>query len=159
MSKTKTTITFTSIFTKILFTIAVIAVITILVFVIVKNSKKSKLEYYECLKYEVTYAVGTNPQPDNRLDFFEYYRLYLNDDKTFTIKYVLKEDDAEQMEGGTYEKNGDEYTLTYSGTPVQEYAKVVHLTIKNGNLVRNEKTKTNTNIECDVVQEFSNKKN
>lgn len=158
MSKTKTTVTFTSIFTKILLAIAIVAVITVLVVVIVRNSKKSKLDYYECVKYEITYAVGTNPQPDNRLESYEYYRLYLNDDKTFTIKYVLKEDDAEKIESGTYVKNNDEYTLTYKGTPVQDYSSVIHLTIKNGNLVRNEKTKTNTNIDCDIVQEFSNKK-
>ena len=158
MSKTKSTVTFTSVFTKIIIAIAVVALITVLVVVIVKNSKKGKLEYYDCLKYEITYAVGTNPQPDNRLDFYEYYRLYLNDDKTFTIKYVLKEDDTEQIESGTYVKNNDEYTLTYNGVPVQDYSQVIHLTIKNGNLVRNEHTHTNTNIDCDIVQEFSNKK-
>lgn len=154
MSKTKTAITFTSVFTKIIFAIVGLAIIVTLVFLITKCANNSKKDYYECTKYEITYEVGTNPQPEDRLSSFDYYRLYLNSDKTFTIKYCMKEDDTERIETGTYEKNGNEYTLTYNGTPIQEYLSVVHYKLENGKLTRNEQGKTTTSVNCKIVQEF-----
>ena len=154
MSKTKTAITFTSVFTKIIFAIVALALIACLVFFISKCAKNSKKDYYECTKYEITYEVGTNPKPEDRLASFDYYRLYLNNDNSFTIKYRMKEDDTERIETGTYVKSGSEYTLTYNGTPVQEYASVVHYKLVNGKLTRNEHTETTTGVHCDIVQEF-----
>ena len=113
MSKTKTAVTFASVFTKVIIGIAAVALIACIIILTTKCAKTSKKDYYECTKYEWHYVNGTNPGVINQLEQYEYYRLYLNSDKTFTIKYVLAGDTTERSEVGTYVKEGTTYTLKY----------------------------------------------
>ena len=156
MSKTKTAITFTSIFTKIVIGIAAVALVACIVVLSVKcANNKAKKDYYECESYQWMYVNGTTPMTINRLEDYEYYRLYLNSDDTFTIKYVVKEDDTERSEGGTYVKSGSTYTLTYRSTPTQELSTVVKYTLEDGKLVREDLAKSPSGIQYTIVQVFS----
>ena len=156
MSKTKTTITFTSVFTKIVIGIAAVALVVCIVLLSTKCAKnRTKKDYYECESYQWMYVNGTTPMTINRLEDYEYYRLYLNSDDTFTIKYVLKEDDTERSEGGTYVKSGSTYTLTYRSTPTQELSTVVKYTLEDGKLIREDLAKSPNGIQYTIVQVFS----
>ena len=156
MSKTKTAITFTSVFTKIVIGIAAVALVVCIVLLSTKCAKnRAKKDYYECESYQWMYVNGTTPMTINRLEDYEYYRLYLNSDDTFTIKYVLKEDDTERSEGGTYVKSGSTYTLTYRSTPTQELSNVVKYTLEDGKLIREDLAKSPNGIQYTMVQVFS----
>ena len=119
------------------------------------ENNKAKKDYYECESYQWMYVNGTTPMTINRLEDYEYYRLYLNSDDTFTIKYVVKEDDTERSEGGTYVKSGSTYTLTYRSTPTQELSTVVKYTLEDGKLVREDLAKSPSGIQYTIVQVFS----
>ena len=154
MSKAKHAITFSSIFTKIIIGIAACALVACIVILIVKCPKNSKNDYYECERFEWHYVNGTTPGYINLLENYEYYRLYLNKDNTFTVKYKAKSDNVERSEGGTFEKNGDKYVLTYSSVPTQDLSQTVTYNLEDGALVRSELAKSASGINYTVVQYF-----
>lgn len=155
MSKVKSAITFSSVFTKIIIGIAALALVACIVILITKCPKNAKKEYYDCQQYEWHYVNGTTPSVINQLEAYDYYRLYLKDDKTFEIKYMVKNDDKERSEGGTYVKSGNTYTLTYSGTPTQDLATTITFTVEDGKLIRSDRALAPTGVNYTIVQVFS----
>ena len=158
MSKAKTALTFSSIFTKIVIGVAAIALIACITILTVKCAKKNeKKEYYECTRYDWSYVSGSTPTTLDRLQDYEYYRLYLNSDNTFTIKYIAKSDETERSEGGTYVKKGNTYTLKYSSLPTQDivsepYEIVYHM--EDGKLVREDRALAPNGTNYTIVQVF-----
>lgn len=157
MSKVKNAITFSAIFTKVIIGIAAAALVACIVILCVKCAKQKKADYYECEQYEWHYINGTTPQVINRLDDYEMYRLYLNDDNTFTIKYIAKSDDVEREEGGTYTKKGDTYTLKYSSMPTQELSDTVEYHLEDGKLIRSDRALSPSGTNYTIIQVFSGK--
>lgn len=156
MANKEKAITFTAVFTKIIIAIAAIALVTCITIVIVKHAgKKAKKDYYECEKYEWLYMSGTNPNTLNRLEDYEYYRLYLNSDDTFTVKFMAKSDEVERSEGGTYVKDGSKYTLTYSKTPSQDLSSTVVYNLEDGKLVREDRAIAPNGTNYTIVQVFT----
>ena len=157
MSKTKSAITFSVVFTKVVIGIAALALVACITILCVKCAKKNKAEYYECEKYEWHYVNGSTPMIHDCMDGYEYYRLYLNDDKTFTIKFLSKSDDVAREEGGTYTKKGSTYTLTYNSMPTQDLASSFELHIEDGKLVREDRALSASGINYTVIQVFTGK--
>ena len=157
MSKAKATVTFSSIFTKIIIGVAALALVACIVILSVKCAKNKEKDYYECTRYQWHYVSGNTPDYVDLLEQYEYYRLYLNKDNTFTIKYMAKSDSVERSEGGTYVKSGAKYVLTYSSTPTQDLSNVVTYEIEDGNLTRSEQALAATGIYYTVIQVFSKK--
>ena len=157
MSKVKNAVTFSAIFTKVIIGIAAAALVACIVLLSVKCAKQNKAEYYECEKYEWQYVNGTTPQVLDRLADYEYYRIYLNKDNTFTIKYIAKSDDVEREEKGTYTKKGSTYTLKYDSMPTQDLSDTIEYHLENGKLVREDRAVAPSGINYTIVQVFSGK--
>lgn len=102
--------------------------------------------YYECTNYEIIKKVGTKEgvidYTENELSSFEYYRIYLINDKDFVLKFKTKENDKEETREGGYKKEINKDTkvekliLTYDKY-LEEYDDCTYI-IEDDKLVREE---------------------
>ena len=68
---------------------------------------------------------------------YDFYRIFLNKDGTFELKYRIKNGTVTKTDTGTYEKTKTTLVLTYT-SPTQELDKVCTYEIKGKTLVRDE---------------------
>lgn len=95
--------------------------------------------YYECEQFVDGQGIVSSSPTTNRLKNYEFYRLYLNEDGTFSLKYRLAETKDEREETGTYKyKNKKtELVLTYKN-PTQEMDETCTYKVDGDYLVRDE---------------------
>lgn len=124
---------------------AIVILVAALIFFIVLSNRD---RYYEC----ETYMDGQNtiaPVANiNRLEGFDYYRLYLHEDGTFTLRYRLVQSKTEREETGTYKFKLDKtkLVLTYNNEqPATEIAQICTYTVEDDYLIRDEEVQTSIN--------------
>ena len=119
--------------------IAGVIVAIVLFAVILVNALKD--EYYECVEYSWYEKVNSseyNYEIDQKA-IYEFYRIFLNDDGTFELKFRSEGGTLIYTNSGTYEKTDTTLVLTYDGAIAsQEPSKVCTYTIDGDKLIRDE---------------------
>ena len=87
----------------------ILAVVIIATVIIIATSE----HFYECVRYDWYEKIDTSEVKtvDNMNDTYDFYRIYLEDDNTFVLKYRLKEGTMLYTANGTYEKTDDKLVL------------------------------------------------
>lgn len=114
-------------------------VVAFLILLVIIIGVATKDKFYECVQYDWYEKVNTQEikTQDGMKEDYEFYRLFLESDGTFELKYRLKNGTITYTDQGTYKKTKTTLILTYS-SPSQELVKVCTYTIEDDKLVRNE---------------------
>ncbi len=109
---------------------------------------------YEC----TLYTEQTSGEPVNMLRNYEYYRIDLNINRTFTITSLITDSETETIATGTFTREKDKVTLTYSEgqNPVEALIFPQEVfTYQNGTLSRNQTgSYLDTQFTTTIVQVF-----
>ena len=137
----------------------VVLIIALVCFIVLSNRQR----YYDCQTYLDGQNIYSPVANVDRLKGFDYYRIYLNEDGTFVLKYRLVESKTEREETGTYKFKNDntKLVLTYDKEePATELAQVCTYTVEDDYLVRDEEVYTEINgtfYYYSVMQKFKYK--
>lgn len=95
--------------------------------------------YYECQQFMDGQNIIDPSANNDRLKNYDYYRIYLHDDNTFTLEFRLIDSKNEKKETGTYKfkNNNTKLVLTYDN-PTQEMDNICTYTVDGDYLVRDE---------------------
>ena len=95
--------------------------------------------YYECESFLDGQNIMNPVANNDRLKNYDYYRIYLNDDGTFELKYRLIDNKKESVEKGTYSfKSNKTKLVLYYTNPKQEMDNTATYTVDGDYLVRDE---------------------
>lgn len=131
------------------------AIVAGLIGLVIIISLVTKDKYYDCVKYE-WYEKVNNDQVktmDGMNEDYEFYRIFLEDDGTFELKYRLINGTITFTDKGTYEKTDTKLVLTYS-SPSQEPYEICTYTIDGNKLIRDELVNAPDGTRVTVKQEF-----
>lgn len=130
-------------------------IVAFLIGLVIVIGVATKDKYYDCVQYDWYEKVNLeNVQTmDGMKNDYEFYRIFLNDDGTFELKYRLKNGTMTYVDKGTYTKTKTELVLTYS-SPTQEPNKVCTYTIDGKKLIRDEFVNAIDGTRVTVKQEF-----
>ena len=100
-------------------------VVAFLILLVIIIGVATKDKFYECVQYDWYEKVNTQEikTQDGMKEDYEFYRLFLESDGTFELKYRLKNGTITYTDQGTYKKTKTTLILTYS-SPSQELVKV-----------------------------------
>lgn len=114
-------------------------VIALIIGLIITIGVLTKDEYYECTQYDWYEKVNNDNvlTAEQMKEAYDFYRIFLNKDGTFELKYRIKDGTVTKTDTGTYKKSETTLVLTYT-SPTQELDKVCTYEIKGKTLVRDE---------------------
>ena len=95
--------------------------------------------YYECQQFMDGQNIYDPVANKDRLKNYDYYRIYLHDDNTFTLEYRLEDSKDKRTESGTYQfkNNNEKLILTYDN-PTQEMDAICTYVVVGDYLIRDE---------------------
>ena len=130
----------------------VILAIALFVVIFINATKE---EYYECTEYSWYEKVDSNEYnyEINQKEIYEFYRIFLEDDGTFELKFREANGTRLYTDAGTYEKTDTHLILTYTSAS-QEPSKVCTYTIDGDKLIREEVVQDATGQYVKVKQVF-----
>ena len=114
-------------------------VLALIIGLIITIGVLTKDEYYECTQYDWYEKVNSDNvlTAEQMKEAYDFYRIFLNKDGTFELKYRIKNGTVTKTDTGTYQKSETTLVLTYT-SPTQELDKVCTYEIKDKTLVRDE---------------------
>lgn len=130
----------------------VILAIALFVVIFINATKE---EYYECTEYSWYEKVDSNEYNHEieQKSVYEFYRIFLEDDGTFELRFRINGGTVLTEETGTYEKTDTTLVLTYANAS-QELSKVCTYTIDGNKLIRDEVVQDATGQYVKVKQVF-----
>ena len=131
-------------------------VIALIIGLIIAIGVLTKDEYYECTQYDWYEKVNSDNvlTAEQMKEAYDFYRIFLNKDGTFELKYRIKDGTVTKTDTGTYEKTKTTLVLTYT-SPTQELDKVCTYEIKGKTLVRDELVFAPDGTRVTVKQTFN----
>lgn len=132
--------------------IFIILCLVVLVFVLATANK-----FYECTEYDWYEKFNSEEikTSDGMGEIYDFYRLFLEDDNKFILKYRLKDGTMIYTDKGTYEKTDTQLILTYDSTnPSQELTQVCTYEIDGNTITRDELVEAPDGTRVRVKQTF-----
>ena len=131
-------------------------VLALIIGLIITIGVLTKDEYYECTQYDWYEKVNSDNvlTAEQMKEAYDFYRIFLNKDGTFELKYRIKNGTVTKTDSGTYEKTKTTLVLTYT-SPTQELDKVCTYEIKGKTLVRDELVFAPDGTRVTVKQTFN----
>lgn len=114
-------------------------------------------KFYECTEYDWYEKFNSEEikTSDGMGEIYDFYRLFLEDDGKFILKYRLKDGTMIYTDKGEYEKTDTQLILTYYSTnPSQELTKVCTYEINGKTITRDELVEAPDGTRVRVKQTF-----